>query len=289
MKRMSRAIGTWISLALVLAACAGAGAGGTGGGGSGGIGHPSGADRLVLRVEIVGGFVPPQVTLGRSPPFSLFGDGTVITEGPVPEIYPGSALPNLLSRRLTERGIQEVLRAAAAAGLTGPDRHFDDSTISDMPTTVFTLVAGGRRHVVSAYGLGAKAGSTMRRDERAARRKLATLERRLFDLSWLPVDTRSPERPYDPSALDVYVRPYRAVADPSVDEPQVTWPLADSLRSFGRPSTDDRGARCGTVRGAEATSVVEAARGANQLTPWMSGGDAYGLLFHSLLPDQPGC
>ena len=78
----------------------------------------------------------------------------MITEGPVTDIYPGSALPNLRVRRLSEEGIQAVLKRAAAAGLLGPDRRYDTMTTSDMPTTVFTLVAGGRRHVVSVYGLG---------------------------------------------------------------------------------------------------------------------------------------
>src|SRR5262245_18411153 len=58
------------------------------------IEHPTGTDELVLRVEVTGRCVPPQVTLSELPQFSLYGDGRVITTGPVIQIYPAPALPN---------------------------------------------------------------------------------------------------------------------------------------------------------------------------------------------------
>ena len=60
---------------------------------------PAAADGLVLRVEYTGGFVSPSATAARLPLVSVYADGRVIAEGPVPAIYPGPALPNLQEQR----------------------------------------------------------------------------------------------------------------------------------------------------------------------------------------------
>jgi hypothetical protein len=47
---------------------------------------------------------------------------------------------------------------------------------------------------------------------------------------------------------------------------------------------------CVTATGAEATAVIEAAGGANLLTPWLSAdGTRWSVLFRPLLPDESGC
>src|SRR5215212_7606087 len=121
---------------------------------SGTIEHPTGADDLILRVEVVGGFVPPQVLLSEIPQLSLYGDGRAITTGPMIDIFPSPALPNLRQVTLTEAGIQEVLAAAQAAGLLDGDRTYFNNTVADAPTTVFTVHTGGMTSTISAYGLG---------------------------------------------------------------------------------------------------------------------------------------
>ena len=284
MKGMGRAAGVAVILASLAAACGHAGQGDPG---PGGIPHPSGHGRLVLRVATEGGFVSPQALAARIPEFSLFGDGTVVTVGAQPQIYPGPALPGLLERHLTEAGVQAVLRAAARAGLLGPDRTFRRAGISDMPTTVFTLSAEGRTHVVSVYDLGG-ASPGVPAAERLARRRLADLEARLRDLSsWLRAGSYSKEGPFVPGSMSLFVRPY--VADPNLSEPPERWPLSTRLATFGRPSNDLPGARCGTVRGHAAAAVLDLARRTNQLTPWRSDGSSFSLMFRPLLPDQAGC
>ena len=62
---------------------------------------PAGDDTVVLRVEHRGGFVPPQWLASRLPMVSVYADGRVISDGPVPAIAPGPALPNLLQGRIT--------------------------------------------------------------------------------------------------------------------------------------------------------------------------------------------
>jgi len=233
----------------------------------------------------------PTTLMGRFPEFSLLGDGTVVTVGPVAEIYPGQALPNLQARTLTEEGIQAILRAARDAGLLGPDRHYTTMLVSDVPTTVFTVFAGGERHVISVYGLGMEdPGQRMRQDEMEARQKLEAFEQDVLGPdAWLPPGTFTSEHPYTASALRVFVQqPYRS-PDPALVEPPVDWPLAGSLTEFGKPDSGLSGTRCGTVEGDDAARVLEAAKGANELTPWQSGGKKFGLLFRPLLPYEHGC
>jgi hypothetical protein len=150
---------TAVGVALLSAACAGLRAPDPGDGSSS-IDHPTGSADLVVRVDVGGGFVPAQYHLRQLPSFSLFGDGTLITEGPQIEIYPGPALPNVLARLIDEEGIQAILRAADEAGLLGPDAHYDQACVADLPTTTFTVVADGRTHVVSAYALGFDDGTS---------------------------------------------------------------------------------------------------------------------------------
>src|SRR5262245_55006088 len=60
---------------------------------------PLGADTVAIRVAEIGGFVAAIEYHSRLPLVSVYGDGRVITKGPVPTIYPGPALPNIQQRK----------------------------------------------------------------------------------------------------------------------------------------------------------------------------------------------
>jgi hypothetical protein len=100
-----------LAVALLASACGGVGEGnssasggtGTSSGASGGgaIEHPTGPDDLVLRVFTGGGFTSLEWSLREMPQISIYGDGRLIVQGPVIEIYPGPALPNLQVSHLT--------------------------------------------------------------------------------------------------------------------------------------------------------------------------------------------
>jgi hypothetical protein len=283
-----------LAIAGMLALALGAGAcgrlSGTGGAdGSTGISHPTDPDRLVLRVETGGGFVAPTYELRRIPGFSLFGDGRLVTEGPVIEIYPGPALPNVLVRTVSEDGIQAILEAARSAGLFGPDAHYDFPCVADAGTTTFTLVADGVRHEISAYALGEGQGSCGGIDAKA-RSDLAAFQRMLSDLQrWLPEGSVGPEEPFHPSSMRVYVQPYTQAPDPALEQHARDWPLDPPLATFGEPDPNLPDTRCGVVSASDLQTLVPMAEGANELTPWRSGGTDYSLLFRPLLPDESGC
>jgi len=274
------------AVALLLAACGTGDA--NGGAGSDGIDHPTGSEELLLRMELVGGFVPVEHHLLRLPAFSLYGDGRVIVEGPVIEIYPGPALPNLQVTRLSEEAVQAILEAAREAGLMDGDASYDYPCVTDVPSTRFTVVAEGRTSVVEAYALGFDEGGACPNVDEEARAALVGFQRKLGDLrSWLPGGSVGREEEYVPSAMRVYVQPYRP--DPELAQDPIAWPLEPGLDAFGEPAEALPEARCGVVSGDDLSLLLADARQANQLTPWTSGESEYGLMFRPLLPDEHGC
>ena len=282
------------AVAMVASACGGVGddgSGPTGASGTTGIAHPSGADEVVLRVAYEGGFVPYEYILSSVPSWSLFGDGTLIVQGPQIEIYPGPALPNLVAIPISEEGVQAILGAARDAGLMDRDATYDNDCIADAATTVFTTNADGETSVVSAYALdvGEPLGTCGGEDDRDARAALAEFQAMLGDLqSWLPADSVGAEEPYDPTEMRVYVLPYQG--DAELPQNAIAWPLDVPLDGFGEPAANARtDTRCGVVSGSEFETLFAAAQNANQLTPWTSGGTEYGLIFRPLLPDERTC
>ena len=245
-------------LALVTAACADAPTGARSDPSDSGIVHPSGADQVVLRVALEGGFVAPETTFARMPSFSLMGDGTIIEPGAQDEIYPGQALPQLLVRTISEDGIQAILGAAIDAGLDhdGTLGDLGSVGVSDMPTTVFTLSANGETHRVEAYALGMPGDHRpegMSQGTWAARQELSSFAEQLGRLpAWLPEGSIGAEAPYDAPGAALLVRAYRG--DPGLSQDAVAWPLGTGLAGFGsadpsgsgRPLRDGRGKRLGS-------------------------------------------
>jgi hypothetical protein len=291
-------IGVAVAAVAVLAsACGGVGnddpgsGGATGATGATGIEHPTGADQLILRMAYEGGFVPYEYTLGGTPFWSLFGDGTLIVPGPQIEIYPGPALPNLTATQLSEDGIQAILQAARDAGLLDGDANYGDQCIADAATTVFTTTADGTTSVVSAYALdvGEPAGTCGNEKDVDARAKLGAFQARLTDLrSWLPDGSVGSEGPFDPTEMRVYLLPYQG--DPELPQDPIEWPLEPPLDAFGEPIPNaPADTRCGVVAGEDLATLLAAAGDANALTPWTSDGTDYQLIFRPLLPDEHTC
>ena len=281
-----RALVALIGLAVLATACAdhptvpGVGSGAS---------YPHGADQLVLRIDTSGGFVAPQQTRQQMPSFSLYGDGRAITQGAQTEIYPGPALPSLVVTSITPSGVQSILHDALAAGL-GESHSHTTMTVSDMPTTTFTLNVNGETHATRVYALGAgSSGPGMTAEERKARAALERFSSELTDLRRsLPAGSVGPDRQYAAEGLRVFTQPYEQQQDPMLHEPEVAWPLSVPLASFG-DETSTPAIRCGAVTGADARPLLDAAGSANQLTPWTSDGKQYSLTFRVLLPDEHGC
>jgi hypothetical protein len=277
-----------VTVALLTAACGRLNDDGPGSG-EDQIRHPTEADVLVLRIDAGGGFVPIEYNLSAVPAVSIYGDGRMIVTGPVIEIYPGPALPNLQVTQLSEDALQAILAAARDARLMDGDATYDLPCVTDLPTTTFTVVAEGRTNVVSAYALGfdESAGACEGVDT-AARSALAAFQGAFGDLKGLvPEGSIGPEEPYVPAEMRVFVLPYHG--EPDLPQQPVEWPVAGSLGTFGEPIDVPEGARCGVVSGEDLSGVLGVAATANQLTPWTSDGVQHQLIFRPLLPDEHGC
>jgi hypothetical protein len=255
------------------------------------ISHPTGPTDLVLRVSVSGGLIGPSVRLTGFPSLSLYGDGRLIMPGAQIEIYPGPAMPSLQVTRVTEAGMQRILRAARSAGLLGPDRHYDYQGIMDAGTTTFTVNAGGAIHRISAVALSEGQDlSRVPEDEREPRRLMAAFQQDLSDVRGrLGADVAGPDEPYVPTAIRIVAMK----SDPKgADDPNmvkiVDWPLAD-LATFGEPRLSAT-VRCGDLTGADLEKVRAVLTSSHQLTFWRSGGRFYQFQLRPLLPDeQPGC
>lgn len=301
------AVGTLTVLALVLASCrtaGGAGSGGdtpSGGGGAGGDDRAAGdGGQLVLRIESAGGFVPREFALSSVPELSILADGRVITHGPQIAIYPGPALPNLQERRLTEAGLQEVIRTVTESGHLSESAEFTGAFnyIADAHTTYFTFVNEGRSVAVSVYALGIvdpQSAEMLPADDRAAHAALQPLRDRLMSLeTWLPETAWADAewRAFVPGALRVYVRVPTAEEEAvdDVEPERREWPLATPLAEFGEQREDSPDLRCAVATGADANRLLEAFAPANGLTRWQSGGAEYAVIVRPLLPDEaPEC
>lgn len=293
-----------IALGLLGAACANSSSGtGTGPGDGGGRTYPTAPDQVVVRVSTGGGFVAPSYTITQLPQFSLMGDGRAITPGAIPEIYPGPAIAPLFSQQLAPDAVQAILSLSDTDGLLAPSRDFTDLGsvgIADAPTTTITIVADGQTHTFNFYALG-ELGQTkpdqMSQDEFDARTKALDFITKVGDLGWLPAGSAANQAPFVPTGVRVFVSEYQA--DPNMTEHAIAWPLATSLADFGDPVNGATGSalntnnglpsRCGTVTGADLTTLMPLIDQANQLSPWTSDGKEYGLLFRPMLPDESGC
>ena len=259
------------------------------GGGTPGPGPSTyGPDELVLRVEYTGGFVPLERLVARLPILSVYGDGRVITEGPVIAIYPSPALPNLLVRTITPAGLDALVTRALANGV-GRDIDLGLPPVADAPSTKFTVRTNTGVKVTEAYALGINDdGSGLSEAQKSARRDLRDL---LDDLNDLPKtlgsDAGDEPQPYQPKAVAAISREWTDPGSTDIPaQPDKAWP-GPTLP--GDPVPQNPGLGCVTVTGEDVAAVLAAAATANALTPWTSDGRRWFVHFRPLLPEENTC
>ncbi|WP_212999259.1 hypothetical protein [Winogradskya consettensis] len=240
------------------------------------------ADDLLLRVEQVGGFVAPSMRSGRLPQISIYADGRVITEGPVPAIYPGPALPNLQVVMIDPEQARALAEKSAAAGVTeGTD--FGQPGVADVPSTQVTAVTAAGRHTVAAEALNeARANdSALTAAQQAARTKLKAY---LDDVNKITLTKIAPVQ-YKPEIIAAVVTPYVATDD-AVRPETIEWPGAALP---GEPLAEGAELTCVTATGEQGDTVLAAAAKAKTNTAWGHGGNTWSIRFRPLLPDETGC
>lgn len=237
---------------------------------------PAGADDVVLRLGFGGGFMPIEAYFLALPSLVITGDRRVIEPAPIAEIYPGPLVAPLTVRTITAGGLQQVIAAAATAGLlaTPPGYELPDGIdIYDASSTYLDLAADGAEFHHVAYALGLEGTTT------PDRQRLSAYVRRLGDLAALAGEAAlGREQPFAPAAY----RLQAASAEPDpTSEPQPTvvpWP--DGVLDLGSA------AECARV---ESSAVGELFADANELTFFEQHGVTYRLLVVAELPGDAGC
>ena len=289
---MKRTAPTLLILVGLLAACASGAPGASpdpGGSEDGGdVEHPTAGDEAIFIIDFAGGFVPVQFVATQTPAFVLLGDGRVIVQGAQTLQFPGPALPPLMERTLTEKGIQEVLRAIGDTNLFTSDLQLRGaaSIVADASDTIFILNGAGREVTVSVYGLGTltpmpgqEPPQGISSTELEAHAVLQQLYEGMLSLeSWLPADAWEDEgwHPYEPEAFRLYVRDVTGQPVEGGDMPEQVreWPTDADPAAFGEEQAQfGDGTRCGVVEGEEAATWFAELSNANQLTLWAPASD----------------
>ena len=239
-------------------------------------------DVAIVRIENVGGFMPPTFTLRRYPEVVLYADGRLITQGAQVAIYPGPALPALVQTQLTQHGVDQVLEWAREAGLVGPDRTLGQM-IPDAGQTNYTIVYPDGTHVTS-MGPGAGLGTPD-----PAIGAVQQFEQVLLDIrSWLPDDVVGDDVAYPWTRMWIIANPADPQNQPDPRPATKDWPLG-SLATFGDPMSFGDNYRCAVVEGDNVATLLPLLGDATESTLWHSDDALYQVLFHPLLPDDEGC
>jgi hypothetical protein len=246
--------------------------------------HPTGKNEIVLQVSSGGGFVPVSYNLTELPQFTLYGDGTVIVTGPMIEIYPGPALPNLQTTRISEEATQEILSAASEAGLFANGVDYGQPGITDVPTTKIVVNADGKTFTSDIYALGMEPGAGgLTMEQQQARAAISDLVGKLNVLT----DYEQGQIQWEAYAYTA-LKVFSVAADPNVtlDVPpnELAWPLGD-IGTLGEPVMPD-GYRSAVISGDDLAKLQPLLAEATQITLWSSGDHQYNLFLRPLLPNE---
>jgi len=263
-------------------------AGGTGTSGgtdtSGGTGT-TGEVSTVYAVLVGGGFVPVEVALAEAPGTVILSDGTVYRPGAVPAIFPGPALPAVETTTLEPAELDEVLAIVDTHRDLFDGTDFGQPAVSDLPTTTVTAVVDGELAEAAAYALDldldVEPAPALTPEQTAAREELSTL---IADVQAIVDDPGREWQFADPTAM--LARSYPPVEQTDVDPgPPVEFPIDDA----GALSTARTGFGCMQLVDEELELVLDAARDATQITPWVVGEETVQIVLRPLHPHEPGC
>ncbi|MET7421832.1 hypothetical protein [Dactylosporangium sp. NPDC005555] len=273
------------TLALPLALLAGCGDGQSGGSSGGGVSYAP--DDLVLRVDVAGGLVPVAMTVTEVPALSVYGDGRVVTNGPMIEIFPGPALPNVQVQQISTADVAKLVDRAVDAGV-GKQTDFGMPNVADAPTTHIMVRTGAGELVsdIPALGIGEDELSGA---HRAARQHMQRLVEALTDLpATLGRAAVSESKPFPSAGIAAVAAPWTEMGGDQGVEPQqpVDWP-GPALP--GEAYADRPGVHCVSATGEQAALILAAAGKANSRTPWRSAGSSWQVTFRPFLPDEATC
>ena len=277
------------TLVIVLAACSGAAA-------PSGSPRPTGSPTASPAPSgVVQGTVFRAWTTQALPPAATFSwgstavisDGQLIVSGPIPMIYPGPLMPNLIQRSITPAGVDRIFETAHAAGLlAGPTDLTGGIAPGGMTAHLLFLLDGQEREVLGDPNKVMMCITAPCVPPAGSPEAFGQFWAQVSDVAGIAGDELGPEQRYQPTRLAILV------TDPPKDDSGLKpglaqWPLATPLREFGTAfggATD----RCGVVEGADLALLMPAAQEANALTQWTDGTTGGRMLvLRPLVPGEP--
>jgi hypothetical protein len=243
------------------------------------------ADGVLLQVSYEGGFAPIEFIVNRIPAITLFADGTILTEGPQPAIFPAPALPNVQQSTVDQQTMDDIMELVEVIGL--PDitevRNTDAANfVADATDTVVRYFDDAGEHLFSVYALGLGSlpgeGGQQVPDEVL---NLGLLVELLNNAAF-----GGASQPYEPTALQlVLLNEDQGFVDPEFAN-TLEWP-------FGELTVDDFASNgfigCATLEGAAVGPAVEALAQANSVTAYELDGSEHRILARPLLPGETPC
>jgi hypothetical protein len=234
--------------------------------------------------------LPPQSVFSLPDALLITADGVAVQSVPIPTVYPGPAVVPLGGRHLTPAGLEALIARAKALGLLSGKTDFGGATAPGGATGHVELTVDGK-HVE----LQGDPNLTIQCIKAPCEPPAGTPEafgmfwQELASLSWPGADP-APQQPYTPPVLSVLVGP-APDPDPKLGANVAIWPLGTPIATFGKAVLND-GSRCGTVTGADATTLLAALAKANGLTQWTQSASTnatFGLVIRPLTDGQDAC
>jgi hypothetical protein len=239
--------------------------------------YPTGADEVVVSYSEVGGFTTREFAFQQTPNVLIAGDGRVFSPGAQIAIYPGPLLPAVQVQSITEEGIQDVLAAAADAGLFADVDYTIDSNIADATTARVTISANGETWIHEAYALGMGGPGGAETPERQA---LLDFVMQLGDLQQLVgEDALGESELFEPSEYAIetlVVDDLSAFGTEGIEPTVVEWPADVPVRLADAQE-------CTVVPASEVGPILA---DADQLTFFEDAGVTYQVLARPVLPGQ---
>ena len=246
----------------------------------GAIDHPTGPTDVVLSLETGGGFVPFGYFMTQAPTFVLYGDNSVIFR---PSVDPeGTGFPPFVKATLSPEQVDALLTYALSVGrLADADAHYVEMSVSDAPTTVFTVNAGGVDKTVSVYALDIGEHTGPDAAMYSAFQDLAAL---------LSTFETQVEKGQVLTAEPYQVESYRAVLSPSdLAQPDlIDWPFPDLTPADFEPMADNPNFLLGALTPEQLSAVTTVPSGGSPGIGVRSpdGTAAYTLQWRPLLPGE---
>ena len=243
------------------------------------------ADGVLLQVSYEGGFAPIEFIVNRIPALTLFADGTLLSEGPQPAIFPAPALPSVQRSTVDQQTMDDIRELIEVIGL--PDiaevRNTDaNCCVADATDTVVRYFDDDGEHLFSVYALGLGAlpgdGGQQVPDEVL---NLGLLVELLNNAAF-----SGATQPYEPTALQLVLL--------SEDQGFVDAEFANTIEwPFGDLTIDDFASNgfigCATLEGDAVGPAVEALAQANSVTTYELEGTEHRILARPLLPGETPC